>query len=70
MPAFAGVLDNEQMADLLAYMRDRYSDAPPWEGLVDLIARTRSGEHYVAIRPADGVERGPENVGAKTNAED
>ncbi|WP_309085326.1 cytochrome c [Chelativorans sp.] len=70
MPAFGGVLNDEQVADLLAYMRERFSDAPAWENLVELVARTRSGEHKVAIRPSDGIERGPENVGASGGAED
>jgi len=70
MPAFANVLNDQQMADLLAYLREQYSEAPAWENLVDLVARTRSGEHRVAIRPADGIERGPANVGASGGAEE
>lgn len=70
MPAFANVLDDHQMADLLAYMRERYSEAPAWEDVADLVARTRSGQYKVAVRPADGIERGPENVGASGGAED
>ena len=65
MPGFLGALTDEQMAALLAYMRDRFSGQPAWDGLVDLIHRTRTGEHKVAIRPADGIERAPENVGAE-----
>lgn len=65
MPAFAGVLTDAQLADLLAFMRERFSDRPPWTGLEELVRRTRSGDYPVAVRPADGIERSPRNVGAE-----
>ena len=65
MPAFSGVLSDEEMAALLAYLRERFSDRPAWEGLTELVRRTRTGEYKVAIRPADGIERAPMNVGAQ-----
>jgi mono/diheme cytochrome c family protein len=65
MPDFAGVLDDDQMAALLDFMRDRFADRPPWTGLAELVRRTRTGEHEVSIRPADGIERAPANVGAE-----
>lgn len=64
MPAFAHVLDDAGMAALLAYMRGRFSDKPAWTDVAERVRRTRSGEHRVAIRPADGIERAPMNVGA------
>jgi len=70
MPAFANVLSDQDVADLLAHMREQYSDAPAWENLVDLVARTRSGDYKVVILPADGIERGPENIGASDGAEE
>jgi mono/diheme cytochrome c family protein len=65
MPAFVGVLTDEQVAALLVHMRERFSDRPPWDDLTELVRRTRTGEHQVAIRPADGIERAPMNVGAE-----
>jgi mono/diheme cytochrome c family protein len=65
MPAFAGVLGDEEVAQLLAYMRERFSDEPAWTGLADQVRRTRTGEYEVSIRPADGIERAPINVGAE-----
>jgi hypothetical protein len=65
MPAFAGVLDDDQMAALLDFMRDRFTDRPRWTDLAELVRRTRTGEHEVSIRPADGIERAPANVGAE-----
>ena len=65
MPGFAGVLNDADVASLLGYMRERFSDAPPWENVAELARATRSGEHKVAIRPSDGIERAPANVGAE-----
>jgi mono/diheme cytochrome c family protein len=65
MPGFANILSDRQVAELLAYMRDRFSDAPAWEGVAEMTRKTRSGEHKVAVRPADGIERAPVNVGAE-----
>jgi mono/diheme cytochrome c family protein len=65
MPGYAAVLTDQQVVDLLGYMRERFSESPAWEGLLDMVRKTRSGEHKVAIRPSDGIERAPHNVGAK-----
>ncbi len=65
MPAYRGVLSDTDMVELLSYMRARYTDLPNWEGLDDMVSQTRSGEHEVAIRPADGIERAPGNLGAE-----
>jgi mono/diheme cytochrome c family protein len=65
MPDFAGVLDDEQMAALLDFMRDRFADRPRWTDLAELVRRTRTGEHEVSVRPVDGIERAPANVGAE-----
>jgi mono/diheme cytochrome c family protein len=65
MPAFANTLTDQQVADLLGYMRERFSDAPAWQGVAEMTRKTRSGEYKVAVRPADGIERAPVNVGAE-----
>ena len=65
MPGFAALLDDQQIADLLGYMRKRFAGGTEWTGVAEMARRTRSGEHKVAIRPADGIERAPQNVGAK-----
>jgi mono/diheme cytochrome c family protein len=65
MPDFVGVLDDDQMAALLDFMRDRFTDRPRWTDLAELVRRTRTREHEVSIRPADGIERAPANVGAE-----
>ena len=65
MPAFHAVLTDQEMVDLLNYMRSEFSKQPPWPEVLKLVQDTRSGAHKVAIRPADGIERGPSNVLAK-----
>jgi mono/diheme cytochrome c family protein len=65
MPAFGGALDDRQIAELLGYMRARFSGRGPWDGVQEMVRRTRSGEYEVTVRPADGIERAPGNVGAE-----
>lgn len=65
MPAYAGVLSNDDMVALLAYMRAAFSDQPPWDGLMEMVHDTRSGAHHVTVRPTDGIERAPAHVGAE-----
>lgn len=65
MPGFAGSLGDQQVSDLLAFMRKRFSGRIAWEGVAEMVRKTRSGEYKVAVKPADGIERAPVNVGAK-----
>ena len=65
MPPFAGAISDEQMAALLGYMRDRFTDKPAWGNVVGLVSATRTGERPVRVLPADGIERAPANVGAE-----
>jgi nicotinate dehydrogenase subunit B len=42
MPAFRGVLDDRQIADLARYARSRFApEKPAWEGLEESVARLR-----------------------------
>lgn len=43
MPAFAGTLTEQQIADLLAYLRARFTDAPAWPGVPEQIHRLAAG---------------------------
>ncbi|KAB0677738.1 c-type cytochrome [Aureimonas leprariae] len=65
MPAFAGTLSDADAVALLAYMRRTFTDKPAWTDLEKLVADTRSGARHVVVRPADGIERSPTNVGAR-----
>jgi mono/diheme cytochrome c family protein len=65
MPSFGGALNDQQAADLLAYIRARFTDKEPWQDVSGLVARTRSGQYKVTVVPSDGIERAPIHVGAK-----
>jgi mono/diheme cytochrome c family protein len=64
MPAFGGSLGDADIVALLQHLRRTFSKRPDWTGLAGQVADTRSGAYYVRVRPADGIERGPSNVGA------
>jgi mono/diheme cytochrome c family protein len=65
MPGFAATLRDDQVGDLLAYLRDAYAGKPAWTDTAARLADTRSGKYQVSVRPSDGIERGPDNVGAQ-----
>jgi mono/diheme cytochrome c family protein len=66
MPAFGAILSDEEIVALLRHMRGTFAaGAPAWEGLEQKVADTRSGRKVVRVRPTDGIERGPSNVGAE-----
>jgi nicotinate dehydrogenase subunit B len=46
MPGFADVFDDQQMAELAAYVRARYApDQPPWKHLEKASSSLRTGQH-------------------------
>jgi mono/diheme cytochrome c family protein len=63
MPGFAGTLNDRQLADLLAYMRARFSDKPPWSEIDKHIREARAGEPRVKIHPAPTPEPVPAAAG-------
>jgi mono/diheme cytochrome c family protein len=44
MPAFDGTLTDAQIADLAAYIRNRFTGAPAWSNIGDDISRIRKGD--------------------------
>jgi mono/diheme cytochrome c family protein len=44
MPAFDGMLTDAQIADLAAYVRDRFAGAPAWSNIGDDINKIRKGD--------------------------
>jgi len=58
MPGFAGVLNDRQMADLLAYVRARFSDKPPWTDVEKQIRDARTEQSRVHPGPAPEPARG------------
>jgi mono/diheme cytochrome c family protein len=46
MPAYANDFSDARMAELVAYLRARYSTDPPWPGdLVRAVAKARAAAH-------------------------
>jgi hypothetical protein len=44
MPGFAGALTDDQVAQLLAYARKRFSAQPAWGDLPNRVRRVRDGK--------------------------
>ncbi|TPN41817.1 cytochrome c [Mesorhizobium sp. B1-1-9] len=65
MPGFAATLSDDQVTDLLAYLREAFAGQPAWPDATERLAATRNGKYQVSVRPSDGIERGPDNVGAQ-----
>jgi mono/diheme cytochrome c family protein len=66
MPGFAGALDQDQMVALLGYLRSNFTDKPAWPDVAAQVADTLSGKTAVKTYSADGVERPPGAVNART----
>ena len=41
MPAFRGALDDAQLASLIAFLRARFSHAPPWQDIGGEVAKAK-----------------------------
>jgi nicotinate dehydrogenase subunit B len=41
MPSFDGAFTDAQLAEIMAYVRARYSDQPPWQGLAGAVGKAR-----------------------------
>lgn len=52
MPGFAGTLNDRQLADLLSYVRARFSDKPPWTDVDKDIREARAGGARVYPAPS------------------
>lgn len=65
MPGFANTMNDEQVTDLLAYLRENFAGKPAWTDVAKRAADTRNGKYQVSVRPSDGIERGPDNIGAQ-----
>ncbi|WP_395018836.1 c-type cytochrome [Dongia sp.] len=64
MPAFGDTLGDDDIVALLNHLRRTFTKQSEWTGLDSQVANTRSGAHTVRVRPSDGIERGPANVGS------
>ncbi|WP_102960386.1 c-type cytochrome [Mangrovicella endophytica] len=68
MPGFAGVLDDDKMAALLAYMRSTFSDRPAWPDPRKLTADIRAGHEATDIRSLPTGSNAPANPSKRETA--
>lgn len=61
MPGFAGALDDDQMAALLAYMRSSFSDRPAWTDVKATVAGIRAGHEDTEVKASDSTSSAPAN---------
>jgi mono/diheme cytochrome c family protein len=68
MPGFAGVLNDQQVAALVAYMRATFSDKPAWSDVEAIVAKIRRGDQGTSVRPAEGGSSAPANATRRTSS--
>jgi mono/diheme cytochrome c family protein len=56
MPGFINTMTDQQLEALLRYVRQRFSDKPPWEKIKQEINDTRAGKYDVGIYPAPSTD--------------
>jgi len=66
MPAYHGVLKEDQLVALLDYMRERFSDKPAWTDTRERVAATMSGTREVPIYRMDGATQAPPETSMRT----
>ncbi|MCB5174887.1 cytochrome c [Microvirga lenta] len=66
MPAYRGVLNEDQLVALLDYMRERFSDLPAWTDTRERVAQTMGGERKVTVYRMDGTTQAPPESSMRT----
>ena len=66
MPGFAGALDAGQLTDLIAYLREEFSDQPAWPDLSTRVEDTISGKTRVPLYRSDGTSASPTDSSVRT----
>jgi mono/diheme cytochrome c family protein len=56
MPGFANALTDRQLADLIGYVRAKFSNKPPWANIDKDIQDARTGVSPVEVYPAPAIE--------------
>jgi len=56
MPGFINTMTDQQLESLLRYVRQRFSEKPPWEGINQEINDARAGKFDVGIYPAPSTD--------------
>ena len=59
MPAFADVLTDEQLTELIRYVRVRFSNKPQWSNIAKDIRDVRTGARRIGLHPGHAGTRAP-----------
>ncbi len=59
MPGYAGALTDSELAELMAWLRARYTDRPPWPDLARQVREARAAGEEVARESAGGTGADP-----------
>jgi hypothetical protein len=59
MPGFAGAMNEQQLVSLLQYLRSRFSDAPPWSDVEEIVQERLTGREKFDITTSDGEQAVP-----------
>jgi mono/diheme cytochrome c family protein len=59
MPGFSGVLTDQQVIELVGYLRSRFSDKPQWTDTVKDVRDARTGARSGILHPSHGTGPAP-----------
>jgi mono/diheme cytochrome c family protein len=59
MPGFAGAMTDQQLVELIEYLRTRFSDKPPWSGVANDVQDARNRARPLISYPSRPNEGGP-----------
>ena len=59
MPGFSDVLSDQQLVDLIGYLRSRFSDKPPWTDIAKDVRDARTGARAVVSHSSRTTGSGP-----------
>jgi mono/diheme cytochrome c family protein len=59
MPGYAGAMNEDQIVELLDYLRSQFGGKPAWSQARQMVADTISGKTQPTIYSSDGVRRAP-----------
>jgi mono/diheme cytochrome c family protein len=59
MPGFSGALTDEQMVELIGYLRSRFSDKPQWTDIAKDVRDARTGARSAILHPSHATGSAP-----------
>jgi mono/diheme cytochrome c family protein len=62
MPGYAGALTDDELAELMAWLRARYTDEPPWPDVAQKVREARKAGEQGARESAGGTGANPARV--------